>query len=69
MKATFVSSNLDLNDLAYLGYLLLSIVSLLTFQKSTRVEGMKQRACEKYKAGYHLKSDQKGRAAEEQAHV
>lgn len=56
MKAAFISSNGDLKDWAYLRYLFLSIISVLTFQKS-KVEEMKQRASEMYKTGYHLRTN------------
>ncbi|ETT32462.1 hypothetical protein C161_23534 [Paenibacillus sp. FSL R5-192] len=55
MKASIISSDANSSDLAYLKYLLLSLSSTLTFQRSTTIERMKQRTYEKYREGYHLK--------------
>ncbi|PAD28846.1 hypothetical protein CHH60_24445 [Paenibacillus sp. 7523-1] len=57
MKAAIISSNGDMKDWAYFRYLFLSIISVLTFQKSIKVEEMKQRASEMYKTGYHLRTN------------
>ncbi len=55
MKASIISTDSNSSDLAYLKYLLLSLSSTLTFQRSTSIESMKQRTYEKYREGYHLK--------------
>lgn len=55
MKAWIISSDANSSDLAYLKYLLLSLSSTLTFQRSTTIKRMKQRTYEKYREGYHLK--------------
>lgn len=55
MKASIISSDSNSSDLAYLKYLLLSLSSILTFQRSTTIKRMKQRTYEKYREGYHLK--------------
>lgn len=55
MKASIISSDSNSSDLAYLKYLLLSLSSTLTFQRSTTIKRMKQRTYENYREGYHLK--------------
>lgn len=55
MKASIISSDSNSSDLTYLKYLLLSLSSTLTFQRSTTIKRMKQRTYEKYREGYHLK--------------
>lgn len=55
MKASIISSDANSSDLTYLKYLLLSLSSTLTFQRSTTIERMKQSTYEKYREGYHLK--------------
>ncbi len=55
MKASIISPETNSTDLEQLKYLLLSLSSIITFQRSTTIERMKQRTYEKYREGYHLK--------------
>lgn len=55
MKTSIINSDPNSSDLTYLKYLLLSLSSVITFQRSTSIESMKQRTYEKYREGYHLK--------------
>ena len=51
MKASIISSDANSSDLTYLKYLLLSLSSTLTFQRSTTIVRMKQSTYEKYREG------------------
>lgn len=65
VNSSIISSDNNLNDLAYMKVLLLTLISILTFGRFAKVEGMKKRAHSKYREGYCLKNSQNSHAKEE----